>query len=429
MAADAQTEQAPSLPFYYGWLVLAASAAAELLITGATSYSAGLFVLPLQAEFGLSRADASSPVLILFLGAALCGPIAGRILDRFPIRPVMVMGALCFCSAMAFIAASTSLWLMAMALLLPAALGYLVLGMLNTATLASRWFFRRRGLALGIAAVATSGGGLITPLLSWAIRHDGWRLALLYEAGVLCLIVLLLAVLVVRDSPAAMGLARHPENEGRAGAHAVSESRDRHRSGLGGEVRRWRAILGSRGFWAPSLVVAGMAGISQAIVTAAVPYGTQLGFAATAALLVTGFSIAAAITKIAAGIFSDRMDRKFLLLFAALCMMASLALLSFFPSYAALMIGCCLAGVALGAALPASATLIAARFGSARFGATMGWTYFFMGSSSIAAVRMLGAVYDQTGSYHAGFLIFLAFCSILLVATLLLEATPIDEAA
>ena len=79
-------------PFYYGWMVLAASAAIELLITGATSYSASLFVLPLQAEFSLSRADASSPVLILFLGAALCGPIAGRVLDRFPIRPVMYFG-------------------------------------------------------------------------------------------------------------------------------------------------------------------------------------------------------------------------------------------------------------------------------------------------------------------------------------------------
>ena len=54
---------------YYGWFVLAASAVAELLAQGATSYGAGLFVLPLQAEFGLSRANASSSVLVLFLGA------------------------------------------------------------------------------------------------------------------------------------------------------------------------------------------------------------------------------------------------------------------------------------------------------------------------------------------------------------------------
>ena len=161
------------MPFYYGWLVLAAAAIAELLITGATSYSAGLFVLPLQAEFGLSRAAAGNPVLFVFLGAAICGPIAGRMLDRFSVRPMMILGTLCFCGALVFIAASSSLWLMALALLLPAGLGYLVLGMLNTATLASRWFFRRRGLALGIAAVATSGGGLVTPLLSWAVRHEG----------------------------------------------------------------------------------------------------------------------------------------------------------------------------------------------------------------------------------------------------------------
>jgi MFS family permease len=429
LAANAPAEQSSSLPFYYGWLVLAASAAAELLITGATSYSAGLFVLPLQAEFGLSRANASSPVLILFLGGAILSPVAGRMLDRFPIRPVMIVGALCFCGALAFIATSSSLGLMALALLLPAALGYLVLSFLNTTTLASRWFFRRRGLALGIAAVATSGGGFITPLMSWAIRHDGWRAALFYEAGVLCLIILLLAILLVRDSPAVMGLAQHPENAGRGGLHALSEPVEKRSGGLGQELRRWGMILGSRGFWAPSLVVASMAGISQAIVTAAVPYGTQLGFAASAALLVTGFSIAAAITKIAAGIFSDRMNRKLLLFSATICMIAALALLSFVPTFPALLAACCLSGVALGGALPTSAALIAARFGSARFGATMGWAYFLFGTSTIAAVRISGTIYDHTGSYHAGFLIFLVFCTILLVATLLLEAAPIDDAA
>ena len=43
-------------PFYYGWLILAATAVSELLAQGATSYAAGLFVLPLQNEFHISFA-------------------------------------------------------------------------------------------------------------------------------------------------------------------------------------------------------------------------------------------------------------------------------------------------------------------------------------------------------------------------------------
>ena len=61
--------RATALPVYYGWFVLASSAVCELLVQGATLYSAGLFVLPLQAEFHISRAAANSSVLILFFWA------------------------------------------------------------------------------------------------------------------------------------------------------------------------------------------------------------------------------------------------------------------------------------------------------------------------------------------------------------------------
>ena len=67
---------------YYGWFVLAASAVCELLVMGATAYASGLFVLPLQAEFHISRADANSSILILYLGGALgCAlPIAAGLI-------------------------------------------------------------------------------------------------------------------------------------------------------------------------------------------------------------------------------------------------------------------------------------------------------------------------------------------------------------
>ena len=92
------------------------------------------------------------------------------------------------------------------------------------------------------------------------------------------------------------------------------------------------------------------------------------------------------------------------------------------PTYTALLVACCLAGIALGGALPSSAAMIAARFGSTRFGATMGWTYFLIGAFTIAAVRISGTVFDRTGSYHSAFVIFLAFCALIFVAALALES-------
>lgn len=404
----------PSLPFYYGWLVLAGSALSEMAAIGATSYSAGLYVLPLQAEFHLSRAAASSPVSILFSGAMVFAPFAGRILDAWPIRRAMVLGAVLLCGAMVTIAFSSRLWLMVLALLLPAAFGFILLGPVTTATLVSRWFHRRRGLALGFAAVATSGGGFtVVPLMSRAIEHYGWRSALLQEAAVFAVLSLVLALFVLKDRPADLGLDGGREMRGADAPQPPA---------AGGFLSRWREILGRRDFWAPCLVVATVSGLSQGIVVSAVPYGVQLGLGASqAAFLVAVFSLTAAVTKVSAGLLADLIDKRWLLILATLSMCAALGLLSSWPAIASLAAACALAGLALGAALPSSAALVAVRFGAARFGATMGWIYTFIGGLTIAAAWLAGAMFDLTGGYRNAFELFLAFCVAVPGAALALE--------
>jgi MFS family permease len=397
--------------------VLAASAVCELLAQGATSYAAGLFVLPLQAEFHLSRADANSSILILFLGAALASPLVGKLLDRWPIRLVVPLGAIFFCGALALIAVTGSLWLMVLALLIPGALGFMAIGPLTTSTLAARWFHKRRGLALGIAAVATSGGGLVVvPLLSQAIQAYGWRQGLLYEAVIIGAIIIALALLVLRNDPAAIGLQNHAENQGQ-----VTQP----------EARRpgWRAILGKRRFWLPSLALANISGTCQAIVVTIVPYGVQLGAQATeAALFISAFAICAAVSKIIAGFLADRVNQYGLLVAAILFMISSQVLLCWFPSYHALLISSCLAGTSLGFALPTAAGLIAAAFGAQFFGAAMGWTYALVLAFAILATRFIGWVYDQMHGYVPAFATFLAVSGFLLLFTLLFRSPATEPA-
>ena len=238
-------ESKHALP-YYGWFVLAAAAVSEMLAQGATSYGAGLFVLPLQAEYGLSRANASSAILIFFIGNIFLSPGAGRILDRAPIRLAVGVGAILFSLALAVIAWTSSLWVMVAALLLPAAMGFSLLGPMMTATLTSRWFFRHRGLALGIAAVATSGGGFtVVPLLSMAIEKQGWRPALLEEAGVFFIVVILLAWLVLRDNPFTSGHGEAPENRGRTDRALMMAGRQQT---VREEPLPWFRILGNARF-------------------------------------------------------------------------------------------------------------------------------------------------------------------------------------
>lgn len=398
----------PDSRIYFGWFVLAASAVCELLVTGATAYASGLFVLPLQAEFHLSRADANSSILFLFLGGALASPLVGRLLDRWPVRLIVPLGALLFCGALAVIAMTGSLWVMVLALLVPASIGFMAIGPLTTSTLAARWFHKRRGLALGIAAVATSGGGLVVvPLLSHAIQTYGWRQGLLLEALVIGVIIIAIALLILRDNPASMRLESHPENQGYV-AQPQALRPD------------WRAVLSRRDFWLPSLALVNISGTCQAIVVTIVPYGVQLGVSATqAAFFISAFAVCAAAAKILAGFLADRIDQRLLLVAALLSMILCQLLLCLFPSYHALLISSCLAGISLGFALPTAAGLIAAAFGAQFFGAAMGWTYALVLLFSIVATRFIGFVYDQTHGYVPAFGTFLAVSSFILVFTLL----------
>jgi MFS family permease len=409
--------RASEFPFYYGWLILAAAAVSEMLAQGATSYAAGLFVLPLQAEFHISRADANSPILILFFGVALSSPFVGKLIDRFSIRLVMPLGAAIFSLSLIAIASSASLWVMALILFLPGAIGFISIGPLTTAAMAARWFYRRRGLALGLAAVATSGGGfIVVPVLSQAIQSHGWRLGLIYEAVTMAAIIMVLTLLVLRDNPSKVGLGEHLENQGRPAmaSHSKSPGAD------AGSVLTWREILASRAFWIPSLVLATVSGTSQALVVTLVPYAIGSGVAVpSAAALISAFAVSATLTKVAAGVLADHISHRLLLIAASLFMTLSWLTLTLFAGYWALFASSCIGGVALGCALPTAAALIAARFGSARFGTVMGWTYTLIAAFAILATRLIGAFYDSLGGYHYAFLFFSLILACLFVGTIL----------
>jgi sugar phosphate permease len=399
-------------PVYYGWFVLAASAVSEMLVQGATSYSAGLFVLPLQAEFHISRAVANLPVLILFAGAMLIAPLVGRALDTRSVRQMMPFGAILLGASFGGIAATHSLLVMSVILFLPAAIAFMAAGPLNTSTLASRWFYHHRGTAQGFAAVATSAGGFtVVPLLSIAIQHHGWRVALFYEGVIIAILIVALTLLVLRDRPSDIGLQDHPENQGRP-ANTTQSSH-----------LRLTDILASRAFWIPCLTLAAISGTAQAIVITLVPYGVQLGMTPVAAALpISIFAIVAAVTKICAGLLADRVNQRYLLIAAALGMVLSWLALSLFELPAILFTAAALAGLALGCVLPTSASLIASNFGSAHFGRVMGWGYALTAAFLLSSVIFAGVVFDKTGSYHIPFVAFTVLLAI--VSLLVLTVAP-----
>lgn len=158
--------------------LLAAAGATTAMAFGFGSLAlTSVFIRPLEAEFGWSRADISLAYTLSSVGMALGGLFWGRLADRLNIRTLLFIGSAGMVIALAALSFATSLWQIYAANF---ALGGLGFACLYAPVLAvtGLWFDRRRGLAIGIV---TAGGALGQGILPYAanalIDGVGWRLA------------------------------------------------------------------------------------------------------------------------------------------------------------------------------------------------------------------------------------------------------------
>jgi sugar phosphate permease len=191
---------------HYAWVV-AGVTFLTLLIAAGLRATPGVLIVPLETEFGWSRATISFAIGVNILLYGLIGPFAAAVMDRFGLRRTM-LGALALIAAgVALTPLMTRPW--QLVLLWGAVVGTgsgataLVLG----ATVVARWFASRRGLVMGVLTASTATGQLIfLPLLASLAENFGWRMvALAVAAAALGLIPVV--ALLMRDRPQDIGLA------------------------------------------------------------------------------------------------------------------------------------------------------------------------------------------------------------------------------
>lgn len=362
------------------WRIVAAVFVCEMLAVGSTSYAYGLFIEPLQREFDLSRAEANTGLALLILGMAIAAPLVGRLLDRLPLRRVLIGGACAMAAGLFAIAFSHSLPVAGAALVL-VAMGATALGPLTAASAVTAWFERDRGKALGITAVGTSvGGALIVPLLAFNLGWLGWRMALAAQ-GVLIVAVVAALVWAVLD-------ARPPA---------------RARTQIDPSARAATWLL-SRNFWCIGLAVALVFAISQSLLASLIPYATDRGLSlAQGTALVSTLSITSIFGKLVLGGLGDRCDKRLLLVFIVALLIVGLLALRAQPGFAMLVTVCALTGFVLGGELPVWAALVGDCFDRRQYGAVMGAMTLINGLFSMAAVRLVGEAYDAFGGYGEAF--------------------------
>jgi MFS family permease len=344
----------------------------------------GLLFDPLGNEFGWSRLEVSAGVTVFGITAALLAPLFGAASDRFGVRPVTLVSVFLFGLTFA------SFYVMPGSLLGYYGLWFLVglVGIGSTPVTWSRainlWFFRNRGLALGLMLLGTSLAAIVVPKLAGSVLQAGnWRDMFLYLAALPLLVALPLAVLFFRE----------PRDEERPAEVARQGGNS---TGIGFS----EAVRGKR-FWlifvSILLIAAAYGGAHIHMIPIVMDHGYGIA-EATTVMAVVGLGILAG--RVATGFLLDRFWAGHVA-FPLLCLpaVACFMLTGEGSAMPVLTIAGFLLGFAAGAESDLIAYLASRYFGLGHYGKIYGMLYLPFGLASAASPMVYGAVRDMTGSY------------------------------
>jgi len=157
---------------HYAW-VIAGVTFLVLLVTAGIRATPGVLMVPLESEFGWSRALISLAVAINIALFGLIGPFAAAVMDRYGLRRVVL-------AALALLTVSVGLttrmqheWQLLLLWGVLVGSGTGVTSMVLAAVIATRWFDERRGLVLGALSAANATGQLVfLPVLARQIERS-----------------------------------------------------------------------------------------------------------------------------------------------------------------------------------------------------------------------------------------------------------------
>jgi MFS family permease len=301
-------ELARRLPFFYGWVIVGvAFVTMALAVNARTAFS--LLFPPILGEFGWDRGVTAGAFSFGFLVSAACGPLLGRLMDRFGPRLVMELGILMMGSGLLLAPLTRAPWHIYLTLGVLVATGSVCLGYTGQALLLPSWFVRRRAFAMSIAFSGVGLGSMVLmPLLQKVIEGSGWRAAC-WALGIAVIAALAPLNLLIRRRPEDIGLAA--DGDDAAPAHvAARRLRIVDASWAAVDWTLSRALRTGRFWWLASGYFGAMFSW-YAVQVHQTKYLIEVGFSAEDAAWALGaVSLAGVPGQIALGHLSDRIGRE-----------------------------------------------------------------------------------------------------------------------
>ena len=352
--------------WYFGWNIVAAATLLTLLTVGMRLGIGPLF-LPMAQDLGFSRSLLASIVAAGMLCYGLAMPLAGWLVGRIGTRYVLLLGTalLVACTLWAVNTRSASgiFWSFGVGMSVGAALTSPV----ALTPVISRWFNRRRGMALFFLSTGSMAGiAVMTPALGWALQYFSWQHTLLGFAAIFVAITVPTAWLVVRDNAPADGDAPLP---GAHGTPAAARTAPLAHLSL-------RQAMCSATFWKVTFGLFACGFSMNLMGTHCMPMLQDHGFDATTSALGIGLiGLVAIPSTMVLGRIADRVERRKLLSVIygvrGLGFIGLLVVSSAWQLYGVASLG----GVVWAGSIALSSAILADVYGVKKVGILYGWSY------------------------------------------------------
>ena len=402
--------------FYGYWIAIAASIAI-MVSYGCLFYTFSLFIKPLQGDFGWSRGAITGAFATHLAIIAVASPFIGRLVDRYGVRKIMLIGALLTGLCLILLSRVTSLWHL-YAAYIGAGIGGTAVGIVPATTVVLKWFRKGSGLATGITTSGLGAGGFVmAPIVGgYLIPAFGWRGAYSILALIGWVVIIPLVLFVIREKPADKGLYPYgietPEAEGEAMREVP-------------EGITLRMTLGTLAYWLIQVTFLTSVFSQAGVVQSAVPHLQDIGFPVAVAFgALSGAGLGAILGRLGFGVLCDRMQVKYATCIGlGIQVVGIIILLSVRAESPVSMIWLysLVFGFGYGSKSPATALLASQNFGLAHYGAIFGTMNLVQSFSAATSPLFGGLMYDAMNTYYWAFIVMLALYVVAIPAILLVH--------
>ena len=369
------------MKLYYGWVIVAVGIVVSCIGMGAIM-SLGVFLQPMTASLGWSRAGVSSASTLAFLWMGVGGFVWGWLFDRFGARVVVLSGGLL--QGLGLVMASQAQTLPAFLAIYGTAVGLAVGAIYVPLTAATAsWFVRNRSLAVSLVSAGLAlGTTLVAPLARWLIVTHDWRFAMM-TLGLIAWAVIVPAALLLRPAP----------------AEAVPAIAIRGTGAVGGSMTL-RQALATPVFWSLALANFACCAAHSGPIFHMVAYAADCGVAPLTAATVLGAAGLAALSgRIICGLLADRAGAKRVLVACLTLQAAAIALYLLARDLDTLYAVSMLFGFSYGGAMPLYAILVREYFPAKIMGSVFGVVAMISTLGMALGPPVGGWLFDWYGGY------------------------------